>query len=310
MLGDDGDDKKAKHFNGTAAREPRMRSSMTAYSETLSTSMGPRLASRGCYDAVHLPVLCFILQWDRGSRAADARTAGNNNRRKLHFNGTAAREPRMRQAPRAIRPGALDFNGTAAREPRMRRRSSPRSASCRNFNGTAAREPRMPRRTNHQLVGLDPLQWDRGSRAADAPQPPRARPREPTSMGPRLASRGCSAMKNSARPIANFNGTAAREPRMHRSAGARRAAGDTSMGPRLASRGCRAGWMGDRSSLKLQWDRGSRAADAHRSPGDQCGPLHFNGTAAREPRMPQLQPHSRLARLLQWDRGSRAADAS
>jgi len=80
--------------------------------------MGPRLASRG--SGVKFVKLLFgqLLQWDRGSRAAEASSGLITPQMILPFNGTAAREPRKRgMLPHAIA-NTAPFNGTAAREPR------------------------------------------------------------------------------------------------------------------------------------------------------------------------------------------------
>ena len=153
-------------------------------------------------------------------------------------------------------------------------------------NGAAAREPRMP-------------------------SPP-ADPRHlrPPSMGPRLASRGCSGPSFSYRTPCPFNGAAAREPRMQAlveriaalenlqwGRGSRAAdalhlpvevipVDGPSMGPRLASRGCWHDNFWGVCACDLQWGRGSRAADALIPRRDLRRRKAFNGAAAREPRMP------------------------
>jgi len=155
-------------------------------------SMGPRLASRGNN---HPPVdvdYAKMLQWGRGSRAAE--TTGSS------------------MVPR----------------------------SCAGFNGAAAREPRKP--------GSDV----------------RSRLRPKASMGPRLASRGNCDRSTRTMGRKRFNGAAAREPRKRddpRSAVRHERA---SMGPRLASRGNNLVDEEIERAAKLQWGRGSRAAETWR----------------------------------------------
>ncbi len=182
------------------------------------------------------------------------------------------------------------------------------------FACSASMGPRLASRgcLLHRLT-LDiygPLQWGRGSRAADAlGHRSRIALRVP-SMGPRLASRGCRRSWNESPLWKTFNGAAAREPRMR------------SISPSRSYR-----------SMALQWGRGSRAADAGTTTFGAFAPATFNGAAAREPRMlsflggifgggkPSMGPRlaSRGCRSrqsgrsssagLQWGRGSRAADA-
>jgi len=59
----------------------------------------------------------------------------------------------------------------------------------------------------------------------------------------------------------------------------------------------------------LQWDRGSRAAEASTVSLIRPGASSFNGTAAREPRKLALDEQDEIDIYLQWDRGSRAAEA-
>ena len=83
-----------------------------------------------------------------------------------------------------------------------------------------------------------------------------------------------------------FNGTAAREPRKQQT------------GPQQAG-----------GSQSLQWDRGSRAAEARTDREYDLGRRSFNGTAAREPRKLVGVVKYIVDLGLQWDRGSRAAEA-
>jgi len=154
----------------------------------------------------------------------------------------------------------MPFNGTAAREPRkLKQLAGERFRIALQWDrGSRAAEARSGRYSLWMKVGL---QWDRGSRAAEARVPGgrhqhAARP----SMGPRLASRGSDEYLDYTDGQRTFNGTAAREPRKQLAWHVWIVARRPSMGPRLASRGSEC--MGR----------------------NMCGVAPFNGTAAREPR--------------------------
>ncbi len=132
-----------------------------------NASMEPRLESRGI--TAHAAELTRIdmLQWSRGSKAAES--AGRNARRRdrRRFNGAAARKPRNPAHSVQSRQNVAGFNGAAARKPRNHEidRYAPSA-------GTASMEPRLEsrgiERAETPVVEVDPLQWSRGSKAAES----------------------------------------------------------------------------------------------------------------------------------------------
>ncbi len=249
-------------FNGAAAREPRKQLRLVPASASQRASMGPRLASRG-------NLLFFIagtdhkmLQWGRGSRAAE--TKENEIMGKL---AEASMGPRLASRGNACGAGLCDGQASASMGPRLasrgngltalktldlcglqwgrgsraaetaRRRSRRRRAS--GFNGAAAREPRK-RIEVAALLLPESLQWGRGSRAAET--------------------------------LFSHPNTGAVD-RLQWGRGSR-AAETYGAAPRPGT------------CPRLQWGRGSRAAETPRATDSAIRSRRFNGAAAREPRKP------------------------
>ena len=202
-------------FNGTAAREPRKRRRkrgehtmkwFPSMGPRLASrgsggfearaggergpSMGPRLASRGSQRTGAIFKSRFGLQWDRGSRAAEALATASQVSPWLAFNGTAAREPRKLQAMVAHRIPRVAFNGTAAREPRKRQiRIVNWSSTCPSMGPRLASRGSpigTPNGLKALLPSMGPRLASRGSEESAASNTEEDGP----SMGPRLASRG------------------------------------------------------------------------------------------------------------------------
>jgi len=226
--------------------------------------MGPRLASRGSGLRRSSMIHEHSLQWDRGSRAAEATPRRSRQPLCGTFNGTAAREPRKPVSLRRAFPVCAAFNGTAAREPR--KRGQIRKAAVRP---TPSMGPRLASRgsvvrSDHAADDFT-LQWDRGSRAAEARHVATRHSQHRAlqwDRGSRAAEACCASLATTG--FIAFNGTAAREPRKPEHRRRRRQPHGPSMGPRLASRGSEVVSLDDVVIVALQWDRGSRAAEARR----------------------------------------------
>ncbi len=296
--------------------------------------MGPRLVSRGNeeyrliqFEARALqwgrgssaaetsvspqPLLGYLaLQWGRGSSAAETLRTSWRWRAWSGFNGAAARQPRKRR----MRVHCPALGGIASMGPRLVSRGnsgrSPAAHRCRRFNGAAARQPRKRREDSaggqpylasmgprlvsrgnntvtHEVYGSSLLQWGRGSSAAETPSRGRAR----------------------LRPH-RFNGAAARQPRkrvdrlvvVH-------LLGVASMGPRLVSRGNLRRPPRVAAGVRLQWGRGSSAAETWSLGVGYSETQSFNGAAARQPRKRGGTTEGLLKGTgLQWGRGSSAAE--
>ncbi len=321
-------------FNGAAAREPRKR------------GRAERRSARSC-----------ALQWSRGSRAAETGDGFDVSSSPCRFNGAAAREPRKRRS-------AVDDAQRcriASMEPRLESRGNARGPRAVDDARSASMEPRLESRGNDAAQCLDvrdvaasmePRLESRGNSAEPARRCSRRRrfngaaarePRKPTrrargvapvvaSMEPRLESRGNSVSGRRRRSLpGRFNGAAAREPRKRGATAAVGAAPSSFNG--AAAREPRKPRGGeDAIELRLQWSRGSRAAEAcrcaalaasmeprlesrgNRSARPSTGPWYgrFNGAAAREPRKPaspscSSRPRSRASMEPRLEsRGNRA----
>ncbi len=168
-------------------------------------------------------------------------------------------------------------------------RAQPVGGSWR-FNGAAARQPRKRGQRRRFRAHPGGLQWGRGSSAAETPAPPtRASP---------LRS--------------GFNGAAARQPRKPQPDLLDFVQDDAaSMGPRLVSRGNSRAEKMYGYYWRLQWGRGSSAAETSR-PTRTCAapsPLQWGrGSSAAETLAERFRTKGESE--LQWGRGSSAAETT
>ncbi len=178
--------------------EPRLESRGIASSSPTPppadrASMEPRLESRGIVATGRGRIRNEVLQWSRGSKAAESPDHDADWRCGL----AASMEPRLESRGISVdraerRRGVGSFNGAAARKPRNRDGTmtatiSPkasmeprlesrgicsdpplRSESLIGFNGAAARKPRNLAAGDRVWVVEGELQWSRGSKAAES----------------------------------------------------------------------------------------------------------------------------------------------
>ena len=130
-------------FNGAAALQPRkVVGEDHTRAGTVPASMGPRLFSRGRVNVDLLKAARFLLQWGRGSSAAEGEEPHHEQIVEIRFNGAAALQPRKAFAhmPLDIEPPC--FNGAAALQPRKEHPDGGSGSRHPRFNGAAALQPR------------------------------------------------------------------------------------------------------------------------------------------------------------------------
>ena len=254
-------------FNGAAALQPRKGTRSWCCRSRPRASMGPRLFSRGRLKAWNWACDIVVLQWGRGSSAAEGappspRVGIKNDH---GFNGAAALQPRKGSiSDRTCRPCSR-FNGAAALQPRKGaggigdvaelpvrlqwgRGSSAAegsgsaiksrlNASC--FNGAAALQPRKVATGTLPDARLSALQWGRGSSAAEGAGSTRVPGKTNGLQWGRGSSAAEGCLCDAVRPA----------PR------------EASMGPRLFSRGRTTSGSRPTRRGRLQWGRGSSAAE-------------------------------------------------
>ena len=254
-------------FNGAAALQPRKVKRSENDHGARDASMGPRLFSRGRLKAWNWACDIVVLQWGRGSSAAEGappspRVGIKNDH---GFNGAAALQPRKGSiSDRTCRPCSR-FNGAAALQPRKGaggigdvaelpvrlqwgRGSSAAegsgsaiksrlNASC--FNGAAALQPRKVATGTLPDARLSALQWGRGSSAAEGAGSTRVPGKTNGLQWGRGSSAAEGCLCDAVRPA----------PR------------EASMGPRLFSRGRTTSGSRPTRRGRLQWGRGSSAAE-------------------------------------------------
>jgi len=329
-------------FNGAAARKPR-RAPWPDHRRNCAdhASMGPRLESRGegvQHGSTASP--CKVLQWGRGSKAAESSRGGVRlpvikcasmgprlesrgelgpasggpvQRKALQWGRGSKAAERMVMVTVSAACTALQWGrGSKAAERGVRSQSPARCPSA-GFNGAAARKPRRapPIKVNAVSVkeaSMGPRLESRGEKAlpqiqtalTKASMGPRLESRGEkkyvtpskkinwASMGPRLESRGERRRESTLRrTIGGFNGAAARKPRRV---------------------GCRC--PATCSCKKLQWGRGSKAAESFQF----LQVAAWRDTASMGPRLESrgevaaIQQTQAQALTLQWGRGSKAAE--
>jgi len=148
--------------------------------------------------------------------------------------------PFSRGDPTCCAPACSDtgFNGTAANQPRTRGQRAERRGRSSCFDGTAAIQPRtriqLPHGVHVRRASMGPRPISRGDLPGTIGHGAASEP----SMGPRPLSRGDGSTGGGLRPTPwRFNGTAANQPRRHKTDAAY-------------------------PTVKfLQWDRGQSAAE-------------------------------------------------